>query len=1499
MAVERFTVVALPYSADDDAPFHVSLFISPQLTPDGDESPLGAFPTFVDWARVLSGAAIGLSNQAGPLDVEPLLDVVEPDVWRAVFPEDTPVRGQAPPDWRQRHWRTFRAGEVHDSAKLISAISMAINPTAPGAPDPQADPLVLLMTRIADVGDSGYDESAFTDLYDRIVREPSKTGEPASLRSVERSISNLEGLTRAFAEFHRARRFYERPESAAVDPPVRPIDGMTRDDLPRPDPDFHERVSLLGDHPGVLRRLGLVIDLRVLNLPALIDSEWISASITFEAGLTGMQCRTTTRAIGDDLVTKPHSGEEWSAGRLRIGDESLFRVLNMDVDGAALKTDRFLWTIPRLVTAAEGNADVTAATPAHRTGGFTVARSGRALETQDRIASQVSLGQSILGGSSPLLHTEDVTVGYRIEVYDDETQRWYTLHARRVDAEVLDHGTVLKDVADEGYVQSTTATETAEVEDSPVHVHEAMFSWGGWSLSAPRPGKRVRHEAGEEIVEDPDTDPDPITPIVLHARVEPGTLPRLRYGRSYAFRAWGVDLAGNSRRHDVGPVQPAPSVAVNAVSATVGEPTGFAPSPGLDTELRSESAATVVRRRAASEGPAAVDITDVAVGETNQPLAPEIVARLRTRRAQPLTRMGRARTFADIDRTGQVNRAFEDLILDTGTPLAAGTAVLDAEVVAAAVDVDGDEVLDARTVTPLMPFLRWEPVQPPAVVSRHANSPGESLLQLVIRSGVEQDPDTLDISVTSPQAYAAANPGHRYHAKSERHLVAPKTSQSEAELHGAFDDAIGSTDPDDHRKLLGVAVREAGTLFDMSVPRLDNPNIHDPQPDIALVSDPGVPPSTLKELPLEPGEAPTPGQYITHGADDLRLPYLPDPVARGISLVFQDAGRDRQLVFPFGVEGFTVRYDGSWPEPRSFRLVLESREELAGRLDGRVLRMGLPPGDVQRFRLASSLAESDLDLFGFWRLLPPIIRNNKVIAEAAADGWMWIFTPFDRVTMVHAVPRPLEAPDAVGLRVLRFKGSTDASLFGGIDVHGPSTEQLTAEATWTEYTDDLSVPLPETAEVGGVGFTTVVRPEEDVAILADGVLADQRLEIRGFGPVWLHRAVHQWGDTKHRKVTYQFRAATRYREYFDAATLTPSNGTAGDDGQSVVGHPTTVSVPSSATPAAPIVHSVLPLLRWEVGTEPEQPMAVRRSRHAGVRIYLERPWYSSGGGELLAVLVALGGADKGLGNVVSQWGADPVWLSANVPSRGMFLEFDNLLGVFGLDEPGDARPVAPPVTMNLHSVPGAPRVTVLGYEPQYNAERKLWYVDVAIDAGDKLWPFVRLAVARYQPESLNGCHLSEPVKCDFVQLLPDRTASVSRTDKRHVRVVVSGPIGIRGRNQVFPPPLVSMEDVVSPNRRVLARLQRQDPNIPTNLGWDTVDTVELKIRGTGGSASEAAWVGELSSPVNIPLRKPGSQKTWRVAIEEWEILEGDRADLGERGPRVPERRLIYADEINL
>lgn len=145
-----------------------------------------------------------------------------------------------------------------------------------------------------------------------------------------------------------------------------------------------------------------------------------------------------------------------------------------------------------------------------------------------------------------------MTRGLRLEVWDDVSHLWHSLHRRHLTTEVDGAGTVLDDAPDTGFLQGASLSKNPDVPSDALHAHEVLAGWDGWSLSAPRPGLTVVHDAGgENLVEPPTPAPDPDHPVQSVSTVEPGTLPRLRYGRSYAFRAYAVDLAGNSSPHSV------------------------------------------------------------------------------------------------------------------------------------------------------------------------------------------------------------------------------------------------------------------------------------------------------------------------------------------------------------------------------------------------------------------------------------------------------------------------------------------------------------------------------------------------------------------------------------------------------------------------------------------------------------------------------------------------------------------------------------------------------------------------------------------------------------------------------------------------------------------------------------------------------------------------------------------------------------------------------------
>lgn len=101
--------------------------------------------------------------------------------------------------------------------------------------------------------------------------------------------------------------------------------------------------------------------------------------------------------------------------------------------------------------------------------------------------------------------------------------------------------------------------------------------------------------------------------------------------------------------------------------------------------------------------------------------------------------------------------------------------------------------------------------------------------------------------------------------------------------------------------------------------------------------------------------------------------------------------------------------------------------------------------------------------------------------------------------------------------------------------------------------------------------------------------------------------------------------------------------------------------------------------------------------------------------------------------------------------------------------------------------------------------------------------------------------------------------------------------------------------MVVASRVVRVRLERKIAAVTSDLGWQTVASRELPILGIDGTV--VSWSGELDLPATLPPRRPGSSKTWRVVVEEWERLPADRdAATGTGGV---EARMVYAVHLPL
>jgi len=710
-------------------------------------------------------------------------------------------------------------------------------------------------------------------------------------------------------------------------------------------------------------------------------------------------------------------------------------------------------------------------------------------------------------------------------------------------------------------------------------------------------------------------------------------------------------------------------------------------------------------------------------------------------------------------------------------------------------------------------------------------------------------------------------------------------------MHGALDKAIstvGKATAAIRKKWLGLALRESGTFLQPEVADPDRPGELLPVAGLSFhlaasaapLSDPvtGTPVAPPTPDTLKRGDPLLPGQYAVHDVDALVTPYLPDPVATGVSLVFPEADpvlrQAETAAGHLGVQSLTLRYPGSWPLHEAYRLVVQHGEQLDGVVEGNRLTISVPPGEQLRVRLSSAMDRASLRVFGLWRTLHAKIRDVPQLEEAAADGWLWWLTPAAEMTLVHAVPRPVEAPSFALLRVSRSPDETTARLLAAVKVHAPSTDRLDLEASWVEQHDDLAKPGPETVTVADVACHTSVGYDESLLIL--------------FGerpPKPLHAGFHHFGDTRHRTVDYTLRATTRYREFF------PTEVANDKDALSRISVPTRVVVPSTKRPVKTVVRDVLPLFRWSDETQVAQPFGVRRTRRAGLRLYLDRPWHTTGDGELLGVVLGEHATRSASGEPVSQWASDPVWGGQEGPDNANDLPLLNVASLLGGDPAG--QPVRGPD--DVLGEDGAVR-KVLGYRPEYNSDRRLWFVDIALTPGPAFWPFVRLAVARYQPSSLPGLALGPVVQCDYAQLAPERSLVVARTDDGQVKVAVSGAIG---NPRAWKPPPVSsagVEDLAA-SRTMHVRLERRVPEIGTDLGWQVLSTDVLPVLSTVESI--VTWEGTvtLARPHGEPAR-PGRGGTGdlRIVVEEVERLEADPS--GDGALRTSSR-VVYADEVVL
>ncbi|MDE2402650.1 MAG: hypothetical protein KGL90_13390 [Burkholderiales bacterium] len=1504
MAQQQIIWTALPFGRIEEGPLkgrlRVSVVVSPRLRPDkANEQTLDAYQDFRDWPSTLSHLKFALDVNGAVLPLEPL---PAPDLspwtrqslWNTLLPPSTPVAGFVFKDMSQVNLRSYPIRNVLGFTRKhygdLAQQSSDEHPTL--LPWRHADPALkgLLSslgtaTQTVVLGDRTI-EIADPNGFNRFFDDDNKEGVEARLsRQVfgptsryEAAVVGLDGQQPAGSfpirvlppdwhdpalngpdaalmsqfrtadeyTFYQATRFYRRQAPTAADLAKRRPDlkGVNAPIKP-PEFDFHQIVASLADHPDLLRALGLILD---FALPAdnPIDAG-LRGQPTVEGTLAAFvrwgvphpqgasdpdsRPRTAFRASPERFNTRARTHDH-ADGLLRLAgtvdptlpstlntlkdERSEFDVYQVDPDGAALKTTDFLVTAQNLVVrhltpGTDGQVTYTTGdkqpVAALRSGGLGVLRHGRAAQVAFTAAATALKNKTIettpAASNNIVLFIEDVLRGYRVDARHDQ---WRSLCWREGDYRLIKQAdTPVPLQADEGYVKS--ASTTGDGGDDH-YLHETLFRWTGWSLAAPRPGLTIKPDAATdsglqgEQVGGVDEQAERGNGLAVNFKARKGTLPRLRFGFDYRFRARIVDLAGNSLRAD---------------------------DPGLG---------------------------------------------------------------------------------------------------------------DLEQATEPVSYLRFEPVDPPALVHRHRVSEGESLERMVIRSNYNADTSAYLSStdfVTETAKPASAD--FEYADVNERHLVPPKSSQLQCEQHGLFDANFDLGTPAAIKQAYATAAREAGTLLDST-----------PSAQLELVTPASVKDvATSTTLPLHLPKADNPtgdrlvgGQYIIHREALIDTPYLPDGAAAGVS-IRAEAGHAIPGIAPavalplmLGpgaavVPGpnqqpvLLVTYRNDWPDSQGLRLVFAER--LATLDDGpcgetyaddglpkwdpmaRTLTLFLPKGRIARLRYASFVHPHFASHLGIPQWTDTAGQRQAVL-QSALLGLHWMVTPYRSLVMVHATQQPVCSPRLQKLQARRTAGAHTADLDGWVQLHGPSSGKFEVQAQWAEWHDDPARDRPELVTLHGqLGEIPLSENHVNQFGLAAAAAANN---VNSPNPNNPSPATprspgnrQDFGDTRFRLVTYHLVATTRFREYLPPSLFAQTDkvtrvgpptletlalvGGATDYGAPMLFNvagavPSGTIVPNTAPPASPQVVYAVPTFQWRQVLGAQLPRQTSTRFGNGLRVYLERPWFSSGDGELLGVVLlpdgaAFQGMRDALQPYVTQWGLDPLFDSALPKPNITAHDFpravaSETVGLVELQDPADTA--TPKFTQP---------VVVVGHRVEWDDSRKLWFVDIELNPGLSYMPFVRLALVRYQPQSLPFAKISRVVQAEFAQVLPRRSAELSVQDHR-VSVSLHGPVPDHGpmrlrftpdadgpySNVSVMPPLGSALE--SGRNRVELVLQTRDPAIDSDLAWSDVSTLAsslavppggkidtngpsiFKTHAVSLTETQTTRTGRLGNPISFATQVP-------------------------------------------
>ena len=712
------------------------------------------------------------------------------------------------------------------------------------------------------------------------------------------------------------------------------------------------------------------------------------------------------------------------------------------------------------------------------------------------------------------------------------------------------------------------------------------------------------------------------------------------------------------------------------------------------------------------------------------------------------------------------------------------------------VDLAGNSVLLTQqsediteTVRKNIRYMRFEPLASPIVLIGNQLKDGEFLERMVIRSNF--DAGTKDYENKFPVNHKV------FDEFSQRFLLPPKNSQAISETHGMFEKAF-SNNPDAVKEIYQLITSHEG-LYKQD--KKNNEKVYQPS-EVEIIYLPD---------PMAAGVA----LFVAEGCEHTHTQEF-KPRMFGFFTNDEVLPSNTNLNIP-----------ENWYKAGILRIRLEEGE-IGSKWDSsqRIFTVFLPKGYRTRLKFSTFWREKDFkELSGLWGMMKEKSPSNlSELEQLVGLGQHWMLTPSREMELIHAVQQPVAEPVIQALIPERDYGDTSANINTRFSVHGESTGKVEYQAKWSEFYDDgISLTIKQIQGTNSIPDITVsyvddlitkgtiptfpkleiqenpklvfqphrqfqrrsltefkINPQPESVrvnilykiqsssfeklkqekLVAPKSLSntlkfdihESRFSFLKHIELRIEPLIQNFGDTKHRWVDYKIVASSRYREYFDKILSQYSNQHTVRESQWVE----KVNILSTTRPKIPEIDYIIPTFEWH---KTQDQNTIRHQRlSGGLRIFLKRPWFSTGDDEMLGVILPptpskapnIAAIPTGYTGYFTHWGIDPLHNSTQPDLLSPALQD------FRMNPTFDENVQYPDM--------GKTHANVVAYPVIFDEERQQWFCDLAINTRNMYFPFIKLALARYQPHSVHkgdtDVCLSPVVMADMMQLMPDRTSVI-------------------------------------------------------------------------------------------------------------------------------------------